>query len=226
MHVGSLLTSRTTSGIDPRGIQLFVAQITLLIMVWIFVLLRILVKVGLIKHIHLDDWLMIAVVFIYTAHAIITVWGIVSASREGEEHLARGESVALHSWFLCEVIYAPLSALVRTSVAVFLLRIAAIRLHRQVIYTIIGIIWVLAVIYFFILLFQCTPISYFYMQPMGEPGSCINTSIVPCATIAHSIVNAVMDFALALMPIVMLWDVRLNKRTKTGVAALLGMGML
>lgn len=45
-------------------------------------------------------------------------------------------------------------------------------------------------------------------------------------TIAHSIVNAVTDFILAFLPIAILWNVKLNKRTKVGVATLLGMGVL
>jgi hypothetical protein len=137
-----------------------------------------------------------------------------------------GESIALHAWLLCEVIYAPLSALIRTSIAVFLLRIAAVRAHKYIIYGNLLSIWILATVYFFTLLFQCNPVSYFYEQVLGHPGSCIDPDIVPRATIAQSVISAITDFILALLPISILWDIRLNKRTKAGVAALLGLGFL
>jgi hypothetical protein len=163
---------------------------------------------------------------LFTAHGIITLWGIVEASFEGATDFLRGENIALHSWFLGELLYAPLSALIRSSIAVFLLRIARAKLHRAIIYGALGITWSLSVVYFFILLFQCWPVSHFYEQVLGRDGTCLNKNIVPSATLAHSIISACTDIVLALLPVLILWNVRLNKRTKIGIATLLSLGLL
>ncbi|KAK3362073.1 hypothetical protein B0T24DRAFT_670982 [Lasiosphaeria ovina] len=147
--------------IDPRGDQLFTVQVVFLILVWIFIFLRAFVRFLIIKRVSLDDILMFLCVLIYTAYAILSICGILYASEARSTNPLGAESIGLHSWFVCEVIYAPLSAMIRT------------------------------------------PTSHFYGQVLGQPGS----------------------LALALMPIAILWNVRLGNPTKFGIAALLGIGI-
>ena len=80
--------------------------------------------------------------------------------------------------------------------------------------------------YFFLVLFQCTPYSYFWEQYAGKNGSCINPAAVPDASIAHSAVSFTTDWILGLLPIVLIWDLKMNLRTKVSVACLLGLGLL
>ncbi|KAK0730531.1 hypothetical protein B0H67DRAFT_37319 [Lasiosphaeris hirsuta] len=98
-------------GIDPRGIGLFVVQILFLSLVWVFIILRLLAKFTIIKKFSLGDFFMYTAALTYTAHATITIRGINSSSWEGQSNAIQAESIALHSWFLCEVIYPTLSAL-------------------------------------------------------------------------------------------------------------------
>lgn len=133
---------------------------------------------------------------IFTTHAAITVWGIVGASTERSTDYRKGESIALHSWFIDEILYAPLSALIRSSIAVFLLRIATVKLHRMIIYGSLIVTWVLSLAYLFIMLFQCWPVSHFYEQVVGQAGTCMNQNVVPIATIVHSVISALTDCLL------------------------------
>jgi hypothetical protein len=135
-------------------------------------------------------------------------------------------SIALEAWYLCEAIYAPLSGLVRTSIAIFLLRIAQAPAHKCIIWGNMVVIWAISITFFVLVLVQCTPPSYFWKQVLGEQGRCIDSSIIPGATIAHSVISASSDFILALLPIAMLWNVQLNRRTKLTIAVLLGLGFL
>ncbi|KAK3337378.1 integral membrane protein [Cercophora scortea] len=212
--------------INPSGVPLFVLQITFLVLVWVSISLRAVVTLWLLKRVSLDDLLMFASVLLYTAFAGISIWGILYGSAQIDTNLLEGERNALHSWFLCEIIYPLLSALIRTSIAVFLLRIATAKAHRYIIYTALVFIWVLSIAYFFIVLFQCSPTSFFYDQVIGESGTCIDADVIPRATLAHSVVNATADFILALLPVAILWRVKLSRGTKAGIAVLLGMGIL
>ncbi len=54
----------------------------------------------------------------------------------------------------------------------------------------------------------------------------MNPNVVPAASIAHSLISAICDFILATLPVAMMWNVQLNKRTKVIVAALLSMGLV
>lgn len=164
----------------------------------------------------------------YLAYGIITMRGIVEGGtgKHVTDLTLRGASTALKAWWLCEVLYPPIVLLVRTSVAVFLLRIATRKLHRWIICIDITLTIVITGVFFFLLVFQCSPVSYFWTQVLGETGRCVDRRVVPTATIIHSVTSAISDFVLALLPIAMLWDVKLNKRTKATISFLLGLGLL
>lgn len=132
--------------------------------------------------------------------------------------------VGLKAWYICEVIYAPISAMVRTSVALFLHRVATETLHKWVIWINLAIIYIISLVFTFIAIFQCNPPSYFYEQVLGKPGGCMNINVLPNAVIAHSVIGAATDLVFAALPVAMLWNVQLNKRTKVVVALLLSMG--
>lgn len=188
----------------------------------------------------------------------------------------------VRAWYLGEVLYPPLAAFVRTSIAVFLLHIAVEKWHVWVIRLNIVIIWILSIVYFFrtsslprpvlklalgsntafgrhrrasrrprqakaperhltertpwtdpllnflVMTMQCSPPSYFWRGPIDPTvqGSCLHQDVVPISTIVYSAISAVSDWMLALLPIAMLWHVRINLQTKIGVAILLGMGIL
>jgi hypothetical protein len=140
-----------------------------------------------------------------------------------------GIAIALRSWYLCEVLYSPLSALIRTSIALFIMRLAIQPWHKWVIRANLGLIWVVSLVYFFLMTLQCLPPSYFWEGPAqvpGATGSCINHDIVPVATFIHSTLSALSDWVLGLLPIALLWNVKINRRTKISIAFLLSMGLV
>lgn len=134
--------------------------------------------------------------------------------------------IGLKAWYISEVLYAPVSAMVRTSVALFLFRVSVLPIHRHIIVVVLSVIWVITFIFLGIVTFQCDPPNYFYDQVLGLQGKCLDISVVPNVTIAHSAIGAVCDLAFASLPVAILWDVQLNKRTKVVIAVLLGMGFV
>lgn len=134
--------------------------------------------------------------------------------------------VGLKAWFISEVMYGPVSAMVRTSVAIFLLRLCELRWHRWIIIANLAVIWFISIGFTAACTFQCDPPGYFYDRVLGREGNCVNPLLVPYATIAHSVLAATCDFVFAALPILMLWNVRLNKRTKSSVAFMLGLGFI
>lgn len=164
----------------------------------------------------------------YTGYTINNIYGIVHGG-VGQFMTALSVDqiyIGLKTWLIAEIVYAPISALVRTSVALFLLRVSVQRWHNWVIIANLTVVWMISIAFMAVCTFQCDPPSYFYDQVLGLEGQCLDVSVVPDMTVAHSVVGAVCDFVFAAIPIMMLWNVHLNKRTKFSVALLLGLGFI
>lgn len=134
--------------------------------------------------------------------------------------------IGLQTWFISEVMYGPVSAMVRTSVALFLLRVSVARSHRWLIVANLTVYWLVSVVFLAFAAFQCNPPNYFYDQVRGLSGSCMAIDVIPNVATGHSVIGGLCDIVFALLPIAMLWTVQLNKRAKVVVAVLLGMGVV
>jgi hypothetical protein len=85
---------------------------------------------------------------------------------------------------------------------------------------------VLTVGYFLFLIFQCTPVDYYWNVFAGEPGSCLPAATVGALTYTHSGVNAAADIVLSLLPVVIVSQLQMNPRTKVTVCAILALGIV
>lgn len=135
-------------------------------------------------------------------------------------------AISLRAWYVCEVLYSPITICIRISICVFLLRIAAEKVHRWILIGNIGIISIISIAYFFVMVLQCSPPSFFWEQVLGPKGKCIDPNIVPDATIAHSVISAISDWIVGFLPIAILWKVKINRRTKVTIAIMLSMGIM
>lgn len=141
-------------------------------------------------------------------------------------YTAEQAAISLRAWYLCEVLYSPITVCARISICVFILRIAAQKVHRWILIVNIGLISIISFAFFFVMVFQCSPPSYFWKQVLGAEGKCIDPNIVPDATIAHSVISAVSDWIVGFLPIAILWHVKINRRTKASIALMLSMGIM
>ena len=133
---------------------------------------------------------------------------------------------ALHYWYLCELIYTFVTFLVRSSIGIFLLRISVRRVHKCIIWTTMIAVAISSVVFFFIILFQCSPPNFFWKQYLGEEGHCGNIALVPDMAIAYSGLSFLVDWIFGLLPIALVWHLKLDRRNKLSIAALLSLGLL
>jgi hypothetical protein len=64
------------------------------------------------------------------------------------------------------------------SIGVMLLRIAVSRVHKIIVWVVIGILELYSVFFFFLFVLQCKPSRYFWTRYAGATGgSCIDTTI-------------------------------------------------
>lgn len=215
---------------------------------WIFVSLRVYVKTFLSRSWGTDDTLLVVSLVCCSVH-----WYIISIHTETKKRykiffstycacsatgvrFGTGRHVhdipeqdipkALYYWFLCELFYAITTLFVRISIALFLLRICVKPIHKRIVYGTVAMVTVFTIFYFFLVLFQCWPVSYFWGQYEGMKGTCIDPATVPNASIAHSAVSFAADWVLGLLPVALIWDLKMNTRTKVSVGVLMSLGLL
>jgi hypothetical protein len=110
----------------------------------------------------------------------------------------------------------------KISIGLFLLRVTVNKIHRWIIYSAVLITVVCGLAFFFVTLFQCTPISFFWNKQI-ENGMCINVDVIIGLTFFYSAVSVVSDFTFAILPFFLIWNLNMSVRTKFMLIPILGM---
>lgn len=112
------------------------------------------------------------------------------------------------------------------SIGIMLLRIAASKLHKAIIWVTIAVLEIYGAFFFFLFVLQCRPSAYFWTQYTGGKGTCIDPRITVDATYVYSAVSCAADWTLGIIPIFIVWDLKMNPRKKLAVAMILAMGAM
>ncbi|KAH7021982.1 hypothetical protein EDB80DRAFT_628547 [Ilyonectria destructans] len=218
-----------SSELPNRSNELFIIQLVFLIIAGICTLIRAYIKIFLVKCVTTDDYLILSAMIGYTAYGAISLDGVQNGATGKPSSQINGPHEAarsLRAWYLCEVLYAPVTLTIRASVCILLLRMATRRSYRWIIWVNLGVGTIVSTAFFFILVFQCKPVSYFWNQVYGEKGYCVDKDVIPVAVVVHSILSALSDWCLGLLPVALLWNVKINRRTKVTIVILLSLGMI
>ncbi|KAK8144722.1 hypothetical protein G3M48_005414 [Beauveria asiatica] len=217
--------------VSGKGQALFIVQLVCLHIVWTVTALRVLARLrrqtGTAIYLR-EDAFMDAAVLLYTILAVVALHAVAGGGigKHVDSISVAEATVAFRAWFICELLYGPLSAVVRTSILLFLLRLRPSQLDRIVLYACLATIYLFTTVYFFLNLLQCSPPSFFWRQfaEADLQGSCAHPHMVPKAAIAHSAVSAPSDWVTALMAVKLMRQSMLDSRTKTVVMVFLSLG--
>ena len=130
---------------------------------------------------------------------------------------------AMKWWFLCYPTYGGTMFFAKLSISWFLLRVTVRRIHRWIVYTAAIVTCASCVCYFFVALFQCSPISY-YWDKQSQTGTCIDIQIVIWLVYLYSGFAVISDFTFALLPAWVVSHLNMKKNMKIAVIILMGMG--
>ncbi|RGP59041.1 hypothetical protein FSPOR_11621 [Fusarium sporotrichioides] len=208
---------------ETRGPELMAVIISFFAISLISCSLRFYVRFFMIKAFKGDDWLMAAALLSYTLYAAFAIYGVTQGSGRRMEHLSLDQiNMTAMCWWLGYIWYSLTMMLCKLSIGFFLLNVATSKLHRWIIYITMFCSTVSGLLFFFISIFQCQPISFAWKK--DQPGKCINLSVTISLTIMYSITAVVSDFIFALLPGLIIWKLQLKKRTKYSLIPLLAMG--
>lgn len=112
----------------------------------------------------------------------------------------------------------------KISIGIFLLRIVFGRLHKWIIYIAMLISVVAGFTFFFVTLFQCNPISYFWNK--DQDGMCIDGNIVVILAIVYSVFAIISDLTFVLLPMFLVWNLNIKQKDKLALIPLLCMGCM
>lgn len=129
-------------------------------------------------------------------------------------------------WYLAEITYVITCFLIKLSAVLYLLRIVVKQSHVVIIYISLALYSAMTVVFFIYLMIQCAPVEYLWTQYSGAAGSCMSTHKIADLSYAHSTIGIVTDIALGSVPTMIVWNLKLTKRTRTSVGLVLGLGSL
>lgn len=203
--------SRATLGVN----------ITFFILTWIAISLRVLVRAGMLRNFGSDDWMMLATQLFFTAYLIAQLGGIVYGTGQ---HLWDLESWraerGMHYWYFCEIFYIISTSLLKVAIGMFLLRVATNKIHVWIVRMIMILASVFGFAFFFVIVFQCYPISdWWSLDPHQK--HCIKPDIVVGLTYGVSGLNVIADWTLGILPAFIVKDLQMSKRQKRLVAIIL-----
>ncbi|PQE31840.1 cation-transporting atpase 4 protein [Rutstroemia sp. NJR-2017a WRK4] len=203
------------------GVSLFYTSIVLLVLCWMIYIARAAVRFWK-KTYGADDIVMLAGLLLFTVTSglcIVCSWygsGQLSAALSASDRMK-----GIKLFFIAEFFYASSAVTIKCSVAITLLRIAGSRRHY--VWTIWGIMattGISAIIFMIVIANICHPITTLWGETTH--GSC-NAKLNSDVSLFFSVVEIFTDWALAILPAILLWNIQMKARMKVSVACILGL---
>lgn len=129
-------------------------------------------------------------------------------------------------WWAGEPVYILCNMMLKLSIGAFLLRIAVSRVYRFIIWSVMAVSTIVCTYCFFIIIFQCWPVAYFWGQFTGMEGSCINPNIITASTYAYTAMSCWSDWTYCILPALIIWNLQMNRRSKFTICTILGVGSM
>ncbi|KAH7121686.1 hypothetical protein EDB81DRAFT_952355 [Dactylonectria macrodidyma] len=124
-------------------------------------------------------------------------------------------------FYILHILYFAQVSLLKMSLLFFYLRIFQ-GLTRNLLWATVAFNAMFGIVFVFLGVFECWPISYFWTGWDGEHhGSCLNTNAIAWANAGISVA---LDVWMLAIPLHRLWSLKMHWKKKTGVAAMFIVG--
>ncbi|KXJ92992.1 hypothetical protein Micbo1qcDRAFT_232643 [Microdochium bolleyi] len=218
-----------TVSTESNASALVVTAYVMLALTWISVILRTYVRGFLTKGFLADDWWMLAAQANFTVSCAFILRGCFYGLGRHNKSLSVYDEVNSIKWqALATATYVLNMWLIKMSIGIFLLRIATLKRYRYTLYISISIVGVWSLVLFFWNIFQCNPVEaqWDYTILSSNPNArCVSVDQVVSAAYALSVMTILSDWLFALLPIPMVWNVKMSVQAKMTVMAILGVGI-
>ncbi|KAL5118109.1 hypothetical protein ACEQ8H_003944 [Pleosporales sp. CAS-2024a] len=208
-----------------RGPELQAVCSTFVSLAFTATVLRIYVRTCLVKAFGWDDFFMVLALCAHVMFATCALGGIHWGTGQHMDTLSAEEIYkAMRYWWLCYIGYCLAMITSKVSIGVFLLRVTVQKMHKCIIYFAMGISVLTGCVFFFVTVFQCTPISHFWNR--SAPGSCIPIDVIIALTFLYSACAIMSDFTFAILPMFLVWGLNMPSKTRIMLIPVLGMACI
>ncbi|KXG48375.1 uncharacterized protein PGRI_022450 [Penicillium griseofulvum] len=212
-----------------RSLAIFTVSVVMMSIAIVTVLLRSFVRLNILRAFGWDDILMVAALILFILLDVCCVNGAMHGVGHTRTDFTSMEvyKKALVWWWLGQMLYIWASAVAKISISVALLRLAVEKSYRAILWSIIGVVTAIGLMFWLVLLFACNPIAHFWERVDGtSTGTCLPMSTLVAIAYFYSSVTIFCDIALGLLPAFLVWKLQMNSRTKLAVGGILGLGAI
>ncbi|GKZ48409.1 hypothetical protein AbraIFM66951_000470 [Aspergillus brasiliensis] len=125
------------------------------------------------------------------------------------------------------MLYLWASAVAKVSIALALLRLTVRQAHRIILWTIIGVVTAIGLMFWLVLLFDCRPVSYFWLRlEPTHTGTCQPIRTLLAIAYLYSAITILCDLTLGILPVFLIWRLQMNGRTKVALGIILSLGAI
>lgn len=212
---------------DTRRAGIVATAIILPVLAGIFVVLRLITRIWIIRKVGWDDYTIVAALAGVTIGCALVMVQV---------HYGFGvHKDFLHPWSYIEYEKYSYGEWIQTfqtlmftklSICFFLLRLPVERRYIRPIQVSIVILIVSNIIITLLWIFQCWPISQAWTKDIDQHSNCMTNAQLLRIIISQAIISIISDFMLSLFPIVILWKVQISVRIKVGLCSLMGLGLM
>ncbi|KAM0813635.1 hypothetical protein AB5N19_13633 [Seiridium cardinale] len=214
---------------ESKGGALVGTAAAFLALTWLSVFLRTYVRAVMLKGFRADDWLMLVAQINYTVSCAFILQGVYYGLGRHNKSLEQSHEIeALKYQALATATYIADMMFIKLSIGIFLLRLATQRRYRYTIYGSVFVVSVWSIVLFFWNLFQCNPVEAqwdYTILVKDKTATCVDANQVVNAAYSLSILTVLTDWFYALIPIPMVWKVKMTKQAKATVMVVLGLGV-
>ncbi|KAF1928177.1 uncharacterized protein M421DRAFT_391775 [Didymella exigua CBS 183.55] len=223
------MTSATGQGPpnEDEGPIILGATLTVTIMALITMATRLFVRISMMRQRSLgwDDYMMLSAMVLCIAGQIVIIPQVYYGAGRHIQYIEPHEFAMGYKFnFITQPIYVVAIALVKISVGFFLLRIAVRAVYRRIIIGIMTFMAVYTTGCFFTIILQCTNIAVLWDHTVKA--TCWSVPTIKILSYLNVSLNIVTDVLFSIViPIPLLWNVQMNKRQKSSLLCILGLGV-
>ncbi|KAF5020017.1 hypothetical protein F66182_7953 [Fusarium sp. NRRL 66182] len=173
----------------------------------------------------LDDWFILLTILVGIPCMAINGHGLAPNGMGKDVWTLTPEQITRFGMFFhtMAALYFGLMTLLKLSMLFFYLRIFPTASVRKVLWGTVAFTCCFGIVYVFVAIFQCQPISYFWTKWDGEhKGRCANINAV---TWSNASINIALDFYILAIPLSQLRALNLDWRKKIGVGMMFSVGI-
>ncbi|KAL3441976.1 hypothetical protein BJX65DRAFT_313284 [Aspergillus insuetus] len=125
-------------------------------------------------------------------------------------------------WWISQPMYIFSGVFMKVSISITLWQLTVFRAHRLILLATAITAVIPGIVLWLLMTFQCKPVSKFWHR--AAPGSCLDPDPLIIVFYVYGALGALNDLCLSIIPIHLVWNLRLDARTRVAVAVILSLG--